>query len=131
MAKRKEIPATLIFFLLASLIYGIAAFKRNPVWDNEVTLGEDIVAKAPQEPKPHFNLGNAYYIAKRLPDAIKEFTAAIYLNPYYSEAHYNLGIAYGDNGQTDLAYRHMQEGMRISELLRPAPYAPAKTPKPR
>ncbi|MFZ3072328.1 MAG: tetratricopeptide repeat protein [Thermodesulfobacteriota bacterium] len=119
------------FFLLASLAYGGAAFKRNPVWDNEVTLGEDIIAKAPQKPKSRFNLGNAYYIAKRLPDAIKEFEAAVYLNPFYSEAHYNLGIAYGDNGQSDLAYRHMQEGMRLSELLQSTPYAPAKTPQPR
>jgi tetratricopeptide (TPR) repeat protein len=49
--------------------------------------------------KVHNNLGLALAGMKRTSDAAAEFKQAVDLKPQYAEAHYNLGVAYLQNGK--------------------------------
>ena len=43
-----------------------------------------------------------------------EYQAALRINPDYAEAHYNLGVVYGQQGRTDEAIREYQAALRIN-----------------
>jgi Flp pilus assembly protein TadD len=52
--------AGMLLSLLVLLGYGLLSFERNQVWASDFSLWRDSVAKAPQMPRPHLYLGNAY-----------------------------------------------------------------------
>lgn len=84
----------LIFFFITTLVFSAAAIKRNRVWKDDLTLFKDIVRKSPDSPIMRNSLGVAYLNNGRLPEAEREFVAALRLRPSYAEAHTNLGNAY-------------------------------------
>ena len=62
----------------------------------------------------HSNLGAAYEQQGRLDEAIKEYQAALMLNPYDADAHYNLGLVYERRGRPDEAIREYQAALRLN-----------------
>ena len=83
------------------LILGFMTAARNTVFANNIALWEDAVAKAPDKPRPHFNLGQAYQEAHRLPDAVREYEISLAIKPDIHAAYSNLAAIYLDQG--DLA----------------------------
>jgi tetratricopeptide (TPR) repeat protein len=59
----------------------------------------------PNFAKPHNNLGNALLREGDRAGAIKEFRAALGLDPFYKIAHYNLANTLGDVKEADGHYR--------------------------
>jgi cytochrome c-type biogenesis protein CcmH/NrfG len=51
-------------------------------------------------------LGDAYYYAGRLPEAIESYKEAARLHPERSEAFYNLALVYFESGEQQLALSH-------------------------
>jgi len=51
----------------------------------------------------HNKLGDAYYYAGRLPEAIASYLRAAVLRPAFADAHYNLAVAYFESGNERLA----------------------------
>jgi tetratricopeptide (TPR) repeat protein len=76
------------------IVLAAAAYARNGVWGDGVTLWEDAARKSPAKTRPRNNLGNFYQDNGRLEEAVREFQAAIRLEPDLAESHYNLGNAY-------------------------------------
>lgn len=101
--------AALIFVLPLS----IAAYERNKVWKNEVTLYEDAVKKSPAKERVRYNLAWAYHRNGELDKAIEEYKATLALAPDKDKAHYNLGLIYQGRGKKDEAERHFLEALRI------------------
>jgi tetratricopeptide (TPR) repeat protein len=64
--------------------------SRNQVYQNEVTLWEDTVAKSPNKARAHNNLGYAYLLAQRKQEARRELSVALQLDPQLYQAQYNL-----------------------------------------
>ncbi|MBI5969926.1 MAG: tetratricopeptide repeat protein [Deltaproteobacteria bacterium] len=83
-----------IFIALTALPLGIAAYARNGVWSDTVSLWSDVASKSPNKPRVHNNLGNAYREGDRVAEAIKAYKTAVLLDPELPEAHNNLGDAY-------------------------------------
>ena len=81
------------------LLLGLMTVSRNTVFANNIALWEDAVAKAPEKPRPHFNLGQAYQDAQRLPEAVREYERSLQLKPDIHAAYSNLAALYLDQGE--------------------------------
>jgi hypothetical protein len=79
-------------FVVAGLLITCIALtvSRNQVYQNEVTLWEDTVAKSPNKARTHNNLGYAYLLAQRKQEARRELSVALQLDPQLYQAQYNL-----------------------------------------
>jgi len=63
---------------------------RNHAYASEIALWQDTATKSPHKARVHNNLGYAYLLAHRYPEARSEFTTALQLDPQLSAAHHNL-----------------------------------------
>ena len=84
-----------------ALVLAVSAGLRNRVWQDEITLWGDAVAKSPAKARPHYNLGVALARAGRAQEAIEQFRDDLRIDPDHVEGYTNLGAALLDRG--DLA----------------------------
>ena len=84
-------------------VFGVMTAARNTVWANNIALWEDAEVKSPGKPRPHFNLGQAYQQAGRLPEAIREYQHALRLKPDIHAAYSNVAGIYLDQNQFERA----------------------------
>jgi tetratricopeptide (TPR) repeat protein len=72
---------------------GWLAYERNLDYRSELSIWGDTVAKQPDNPRAHANLGVALAgIPGREGDAVSEYEEALRLDPNYAEAHNDLGL---------------------------------------
>ncbi len=83
---------SLAAFSVAALSLGAATLARNPVFESELAIWHDTVARRPENHRAENNLGNALLKRNRDDEALKHFDAAIRLSPTYSDAHNNRGV---------------------------------------
>src|SRR5262249_38838021 len=83
------------------VLFGLMTIGRNPVYAGNIALWEDAEAKSSGKPRPHFNLGQAYQDAQRLPDAIREYEHALALKPDLYAAYSNIAAIYLDQREFD------------------------------
>ncbi len=78
--------------VLGVLVAGCSAASRERtyVWEDNIRLWQDAVAKAPGKARPHYNLGEAY-LTVDVGKAQKEFLEVTRLSPNHPGALYNLG----------------------------------------
>jgi len=95
------------------LLLSSATYQRNLVWQDEITLWQDVVAKAPQKARGHNNLGIAYKDKKMLEPALQEYETAITLKPDYAKAHNNLGVVYKGLGRLEAAIAAYQQAFAL------------------
>ncbi len=85
---------TLVFILVVPFL-AYLTYERNKVWQDDVTLWADVVAKAPDNARAHNNLGRALGVNGRNIEAILEFKKAINILPGYGLAYMNMAVSYG------------------------------------
>lgn len=93
---------------------GAAAWARNGVWKNEVTLYEDAVEKSPAKERARYNLAWAYHRGGQPDKAVEQYLESIRLNPGKDKAHYNLALIYRDMNEVGKAEQHFMEALRLS-----------------
>jgi tetratricopeptide (TPR) repeat protein len=71
------------------------------------------VALDPVNPNLRISLGGIYYALGRFDDAIQVFQLAVLSKPDLANAHYNLGLALKEKGQTDEAIAQMNAVLSI------------------
>ena len=102
-------------FAAAVLGLGWLSVRRNEDYKNAMTLWSDTVAKCPDNPRAHSNLGNE--LAKlpgRLPEALAHYEAALRIKPRFAEAHDNLAnVLTTIPGRLPEALAHYEEALRI------------------
>jgi Flp pilus assembly protein TadD len=108
-AKKAVVYAVLTVMLALSG----AAYARNEIWKDSVSLWGDAVEGSPDKARPHANLGLAYAKQGRTDEAIREFKTALKLVPHLVEVHYDLGVAYAAQGRIDEAIKEYQETIRL------------------
>lgn len=109
------LPVFIILLLITTVPLGIATYKRNLVWKDELTLWEDIVKKSPKKARVYNNLGNVYGSRGLIDKAIEHYHIALRIKPDYAEVYNNLGEAYKSKGIYDEAI----ENYLIALNLRP------------
>ena len=74
------------------ILFSVWTYQRNTVWQDEVILRRDSVAKSPNKPRTHAILANALERNKQYPEAALYYKNALNLHPGDGDRiHYNLG----------------------------------------
>ena len=94
--KDRKILFGLLIILIAVL--SLVSYKRNQVWENQVTLWEDVTKKSPNKSRPYNGLGVAYDEQGNFIQALSNFNKAIDLNPNYAQAYNGRGNVYSKQG---------------------------------
>jgi protein O-mannosyl-transferase len=97
----RGILAAFVALLLVGL--GHATYLRNSAWKSEQTLWADASVKAPDQFRPHHNLGVTYQQQGRLQEAVAEFEKALKSKGVNRKTekvvtYYHLGRAYRELG---------------------------------
>ena len=88
---------------------------------------EQAAQKNPNDPAPHFFLGNAYlYMTGELALAEKEFLILTQLSPQSAGPYYELARIYAATQRDDLALSHLQTAIKLYPDFPEAHYAIAK-----
>ena len=90
--RRRPLGAVVVAVLVVA--GGVGTVLRNPVWHDELSLGEATVAAAPESARAHRMLGTAYSDANRQDEAVKEFGRALAIYPGDKASLYNIGVIY-------------------------------------
>ncbi|MBI4710778.1 MAG: tetratricopeptide repeat protein, partial [Nitrospirae bacterium] len=105
---------TVLLLAFFVIVLSIAAYQRNSVWQDELSLWNDVVKKSPNKARGYNNLGAlGYYKKGAINDAIQALLTSIRLKPDYLEAHINLTGLYYKQGMYDEAIKEI----RITQLL--------------
>lgn len=72
----------------------------------------EALKKHPDQAELHNNLGNAYKLLGKIPEALQHYHEALRLKSPYPEAQYNLGALLYKLGQTDESIQHFQKALR-------------------
>jgi tetratricopeptide (TPR) repeat protein len=75
--------------------YAVAAYARNKVWQDELTLTSDIVSKSPHKARAYSSRGYIYIKRGDLQSAVRDLNEAVALDSSFFDAYLNRGIAYG------------------------------------
>ena len=116
----KGILAAFIVLLLAGL--GHATYLRNFAWKTEQTLWADAAMKAPDQFRPHHNLGVVYQQQGRLQEAVAEFEKALKSRGVNRRTekvgtYYHLGRAYQQLGDLQKAKAFYEQALQMDAHL--------------
>ena len=81
------------------VLFLVLSHQRSAVWQDELSLWQDAVAKAPGMYRTHLHLGGALEAEGRLAEALGHYQRATQLAPEAVETHYNLGNALRQAGR--------------------------------
>jgi len=98
---------------LIVLLYANWTFLYNKVWQDDITLYKDCIAKSPDKARPYSNLGHVLSSDGKLTEAAKYLNIAVQKQWYYPVAHYNLAVVLGKLGKNDLAINHFKEAIKL------------------
>src|SRR3990172_4450519 len=106
--------AAVSLVILIPGLYAAGAVKRSLVWKDDYTLWTDMVEKAPEFKKAHFNF--AWILQKRgdVDEAIFHYNQAIRIKPDHEMAHFNVALLYQKKGENVNAERHYMEVIRLN-----------------
>jgi tetratricopeptide (TPR) repeat protein len=85
------------------LLFGLATFSRNMIWNDPGTLWEDVVKKSPAKARAIYNLGQVYDVRGLLEEAARHYQTALRLDPYLVHAYNNMGNIYEKQGRIEEA----------------------------
>ena len=113
MAERRIRILTTVL-IITILIFSVSTYRRNGVWQDDVKLWQDTVAKSPRKARPRVNLATAYIKIKEYDRALAELSRALSLKPDYAAAHENEGVAYFHKKDYHRAIAAFQRAIELS-----------------
>jgi len=69
----------IVFLTVVAILFSYWTYERNKIWQDELTLWEDVQKKVPNKARANLNLGLAYVEKNRADDAIPVLKKALYL----------------------------------------------------
>ncbi len=106
------------FLVVAALVAGfsLAAYQRNFIWQDDLTLWEDVVEKSPNKARVHNAIGMYYYKRQKPDKAIPFFQQSLFLRPEYGIGHNNLGLCFLAREQIDQAIEEFKLAIKTKPL---------------
>jgi tetratricopeptide (TPR) repeat protein len=119
-AARWRVPRSVLLAVTSVVLAGcmILTHQQLAYWKDGETLLRRMIWATESNYMAHYNLGNVYSRTGRLPEAVREYEAALAAQPNYAEAHNNLGTVLLRQGRFDEAIAHHTAAVRLRpELL--------------
>ena len=79
--EKRSLKTMVTVLLIMTSCYAVLTYRRNLIWQDELTLWNDVVHKSPQKARPYNNRGNAYKHQGNIQQAIFDYSRAIAINP--------------------------------------------------
>lgn len=98
-----------LIFILTML-----SFTRNDVWREDYTLWEDVVKKAPDNPRGLYNLALNLHVKNKLDEALLLLDKIIKLNKHNWFVMSEIGAIFADKGMFDKALNYHMEALKMS-----------------
>ena len=95
------------------VVLSVITIDRSAVYDDEISLYTDMVAKSPHKARPHNNLGDALKKAGRFKEAGPHFERALELQPAYPDALNNLATIYNRSGRRQEALQLLLRALAL------------------
>jgi len=108
---RPAVSAALLIAVVALAGYG--TFQRNKVYEGDLALWSDTVAKRPANYRAHSNLAAVLLQDGRIDEAIAHCREAIRLRPDHARAHANFGLALKRDARIDEAIREYETALHF------------------
>jgi tetratricopeptide (TPR) repeat protein len=99
--------------LCVVVVFSLLTMSRNTIWRNELRLYEQTAARAPDNFRVQYNLGNAYFRAGELVRALAHTELAYSLKPDFPQIAYNLGVMYETAKDPEKAEHMYREAIRL------------------
>lgn len=93
--RRKQVLALTIVIVVLSW----CAVQRNRVWENEITLWQDIKLKAPLKVRPYIHLGVAHLMRGEYDEALKVLDEGVAIRQDNYRLYHNRGLVYEMQGK--------------------------------
>ncbi len=107
----------IVFLSLIVGVFSLLTYQRNKVWENDMTLWQDVVKKSPHKSRAHMSLGEAYMRQGDDMQAVTHFNKAIELHPNDDASYNNLGLIDLKNKQYDEALSNFKKALSINPDL--------------
>ncbi len=104
----------IVFGLLVLIVFSVATYRRNIVWQSDFSLWSDVLKKSPNKARAHLNMGIAYAGQNLYQEAIDELNIAIQMDEDSFEAYNNLGAVYTRLGKKEEAQKYYQIALDIN-----------------
>jgi protein O-mannosyl-transferase len=96
-----------------SVFYSTYTFKRSKIWNNSISLWNDVIDKYPGAHVPLVNRGNAFRDEKLYADAIQDYSKVITEDSAYFEAFVNRGYAFDLTGNFNEAISDYNVALKL------------------
>ena len=105
---------TIAGLCIIALIFSVWAYQRNTIWQSRVDFWADNAKKAPNDFRPHHDLGAAFYDAGQMNPAIGQYRKALALKPGHTDTLNNLGNAFKRKGQINKATAYYNRAIKTN-----------------
>ncbi len=86
MPGRDRLVVMCSLFMIVSSAFTMATFYRNQAWENILTIHQEAAEKAPNSPRAHSNLANAYFQTEQYDKAIESAEKSLSLSRHGYES---------------------------------------------
>ena len=113
---KSQVPAWALLIAI-SLIFSLSTLQRSKVWENSLTLFEDVVQKYPESSVGLNNRGLAYDRVGKYKEAIADFEKSIKINPNSLFAYNNIATIHNKLNNPEEAIRYLNLAIESSPVF--------------
>ena len=99
------------------IFFSIQTLARCRVWENGLTLWNDVIAQYKNVPAAFYNRGIYFFNQNQDAEALSDFNSAIALKPDYADAYNNRGSLYLRQGKTEAALKDLNKAVSLNARL--------------
>ncbi|MBU0469241.1 MAG: tetratricopeptide repeat protein, partial [Candidatus Omnitrophica bacterium] len=114
----QKVRMFIVCFIVAE--FSLITYQRNKVWENSLTLWQDVVKKSPNKARGHNNLGAEFIRRGKYDLALVEANKTLELNAGYYKAYYNRGIAYYNYRLYEKAIKDFKKSIELKPIYHDA-----------
>lgn len=110
--RKLKVPAFVLLTFI-TVFFSVKTFTRCNIWNNDLTLWDDVISKYKTVPIAYNNRGLIYLHEGKNDSALNDFNNAIELKPDYAKAYNNRGTLYMNESKNDEALKDFDKAIEF------------------